>query len=183
MKLRPIVLALALAVSAAPALAAPAPAASLAARLQRVEDLQKIDALLERYYWIIDAHDYRTYSEMFVADGELICCSSQFKGRQAIFDMMSKSSPNFGPGSVHTGSDHEVDPKGDTANVRSRWAMIVKRANGEPGILERGRYEDVVVRDKDGQWRFKSRHVFAEMRTTAPAAAGAPTPAPAAPAR
>ena len=177
--MKPQLLSLALAcalsagLGAAPALAAPDPAAaSLMARLQRVEDTQKITDLIERYYWIIDARDYRAYSRMFTEDGELACCSNGlFKGRTAIFDMMSKASPDFGPGAVHTGSDLVIDLKGDTADVRSRWAMIMKRSDGQPGILERGHYEDVVVRGADGEWRFKSRRVVNEMKTTPPAAA------------
>jgi uncharacterized protein (TIGR02246 family) len=167
-------------VASGPAWAAkPASLEAKVARLEhdvrRLEDLQAIDALLSHYMQVFDAKDYAAYSKLFTEDGVLTCCGGAFKGQDAIYTMLTTTAPAMAPGSAHVHSDPQIVLNGDEADVVSRWLLVTKGADGRPAIAGRGRYEDVMVRGADGQWRFKSRHVFSELSgpRPAPAATGA----------
>jgi uncharacterized protein (TIGR02246 family) len=143
--------------------------------IRRLEDLQAIDALLSHYMQVFDAKDYAAYSRLFTEDGVLTCCGGTFKGQDAIYKMLTSTAPAMAAGSAHMHSDPQIVLNGDEADVVSRWMLVTKGADGRPAIAGRGRYEDVMVRGADDQWRFKSRRVFSELSgpRPAPAATGA----------
>lgn len=133
-------------------------AASLAARLQRLEDLEEIRTLLLDYGSLLDSRDLAGYSRLFAKDGEWVGGFGSAKGPQEILAFMQK---NLGTGpnlnhSFHILSNFKIEVKGDAATAWSRWTFITPGSDGKPVINQSGRYDDILVRE-DGRWKFKRR--------------------------
>jgi uncharacterized protein (TIGR02246 family) len=132
--------------------------ASVAARLQRLEDIEEIRTLLTDYGRFLDSRDLAAYSRLFATDGEWVGGFGSAKGNAGILEFMQK---NLGTGpnrnnSYHILSNFEIDVKGDTATAWSRWTFIVPGTDGKPALSQAGRYDDILVRE-NGRWRFKRR--------------------------
>jgi ketosteroid isomerase-like protein len=131
---------------------------SLAARIQRLEDLEVIRAVLLEYGRTLDAHDFAAYSRLFAADGEWVGGLGSVKGPAAIQAFMEKNI-GAGPNTAHTYhllSNFVIDVRGDTATAWSRWAYVTPGADGKPVIAQGGHYDDTFVRE-NGHWKFKRR--------------------------
>jgi hypothetical protein len=132
--------------------------ASVAARLQRLEDIEEIRTLLTDYGRFLDSRDLPAYSRLFAKDGEWVGGFGSAQSPAGILAFMEK---NLGTGpnrnnSYHILSNFEIDVKGDTATAWSRWTFVVPGADGKPVISQSGRYDDTLVRES-GRWRFKRR--------------------------
>jgi len=132
----------------------------LAARVQRLEDIDEVRTLLTDYGRLLDAHDLAAYSRLFAKDGEWVGGFGSAKGPAAIQTLMEK---NLGvtratkPGSTyHLLTNFEIDVHGDSATAWSRWSFIVTTADSKPAILYGGHYDDTLVRE-DGRWKFLRR--------------------------
>lgn len=131
---------------------------SIAARLQRLEDIEEIRTLLTDYGRLLDSRDLVGYSKLFAKDGEWVGGFGTAQGPAGILAFMEK---NLGTGPNRSGSYHilssfEIDVKGDAATAWSRWTFIVPGADGKPVLSQAGRYDDALVRE-NGRWRFKRR--------------------------
>ena len=131
---------------------------SIAARLQRLEDIEEIRTVLLDYGRFLDSRDLAAYSRLFAKDGEWVGGFGSSKGPAEILAFMQK---NLGTGpnrnnSYHILSNFEIDVKGDTATAWSRWTFIVPAADGKPVISQAGRYDDTLIRE-EGRWKFKRR--------------------------
>ena len=132
--------------------------ASLAARLQRLEDIEEIRTLLLDYGRFLDSRDLASYSRLFAKDGEWVGGFGSVKspaGIQAFMEKNLGTGPNRG-NTYHILSNFIIDVKGDTATAWSRWTFITPSADGKPVISQAGRYDDTLVRE-DGRWKFKRR--------------------------
>jgi len=132
--------------------------AALAARLQRLEDIEEIRTLLLDYGRFLDARDLPAYSRLFAKDGEWVGGFGSAQGPAGILAFMEK---NLGTGPNRTNTFHilsnfEIEVKGDTATAWSRWTFVTPGADGKPAISQAGRYDDTLVRE-NGKWRFKRR--------------------------
>ena len=132
--------------------------AALAARLQRLEDIEEIRTLLLDYGRFLDARDLKSYSALFAKDGEWVGGFGSAQGPAGILAFMEK---NLGTGPNRTNTFHilsnfEIDVKGDTATAWSRWTFVTPGPDGKPAISQAGRYDDILVRE-NGRWRFKRR--------------------------
>ena len=131
---------------------------SLAARVQRLEDLEEIRILLLDYGRFLDARDFGAYSRLFAKDGTWTGGFGSVQGPAAIQAFMEKNmgtAPNRA-NNYHLLSNFAIDVQGDLANVWSRWALVVPGADGRPTIAQAGHYDDVLIRE-DGRWRFQRR--------------------------
>lgn len=143
--------------------AAPSPRASqadssLAARLQRFEDKEEIQALLLDYGRFLDSRDLAAYSRLFAKDGEWVGGFGSVQSPAAIQAFMEKNlgtGPNRG-NTFHIMSNFTINVKGDTATAWSRWTFVAPGPDGRPVISQSGRYDDTLVRE-DGRWKFKRR--------------------------
>jgi SnoaL-like domain len=132
--------------------------ASVASRLQRLEDIEEIRTLLTDYGRFLDSRDLPAYSRLFSKEGEWVGGFGSAKGPADILAFMQK---NLGTGpnrnnSYHILSNFEIDVKGDSATAWSRWTFIVPAADGKPVISQAGRYDDTLIRE-EGRWKFKRR--------------------------
>lgn len=132
--------------------------ASIAARLQRLEDMEEIRTLLLDYGRLLDKRDLVSYSKLFAKDGEWVGGFGTAKGPAGILEFMQK---NLGAGPNQTNTFHilsnfEIEVKGDSATAWSRWTFVVPGTDGKPVLSQAGRYDDMLVRE-DGHWKFKRR--------------------------
>ncbi len=131
---------------------------SMAARMQRLEDVEQIQRVLLDYGRSLDAHDFAAYSRLFAKDGEWVGGFGSVRGPAAIQAFMEKNiGPISKPGTTyHLLSNFEIDVHGDTATVWSRWAYVIPGADKKPVIAQGGHYDDTFVRE-NGQWKFQRR--------------------------
>jgi hypothetical protein len=131
--------------------------ASLAARVQLLEDKEEIRNLLIDYGRLLDARDFAGYSRLFAKDGEWSGGFGTTQGPAAIQAFMEKNIP--GPNTGHTYhilSNFEIQVHGDTATAWSRWAYVTPGPDQKPVIAQGGSYDDTLVRE-NGHWKFKRR--------------------------
>jgi ketosteroid isomerase-like protein len=130
---------------------------ALAARVQRLEDIQEIQRVLLDYGRFLDARDFASYSRLFAKDGEWAGGFGTVQGPAAIQAFMEKqiTGPNRG-NTFHILSNFEIDVQGDTATAWSRWTFVTPGADKKPAVSQAGRYDDTFVRE-NGHWKFKRR--------------------------
>lgn len=153
--------------SVAPAVASAAQ--SVEARLQRLEDVEDIRLLLERYVELNEARDYAGYTQLFARDGELVLRVGRARGPAQILELLQK---NFGganaargprPGSSHLITNLRIEVRGDTATAFSRWTLLSPLENGRQEVAGKGHYQDRLVRE-DGRWKFSERTIATDRR-------------------
>jgi hypothetical protein len=138
-----------------PALFARPRTASLESRLQRLEDIEELRAVVIDYGRVLDARDFASYARLFAK--EWVGGLGSVKGPTAIQAFMERNIP--APNSAHNYhvlSNFEIDVHGDIATVWSRWAFIVPGPDQKPVMAQGGRYDDLLV-GEDGRWKFKRR--------------------------
>ncbi|HSP66308.1 MAG TPA: nuclear transport factor 2 family protein [Bryobacteraceae bacterium] len=130
---------------------------ALAARVQRLEDMEEIRTVLLDYGRFLDARDFAAYSRLFARDGEWVGGFGTVQGPAAIQAFMEKNLPGPNRGNTfHILSNFEIEVHGDAATARSRWTFVTPGADKKPAMAQAGRYEDTLVRE-NGHWRFKRR--------------------------
>ena len=135
----------------------PADKQPLAARIQRLEDVDEIRTVLLNYGRYLDARDFGAYSRLFAEDGEWVGGFGTVRGPAAIQAFMEKNIPGANSGhTFHILSNFIIDVHGDTATAWSRWTFITPDKEKKPVIAQSGRYDDTLVREK-GRWKFKRR--------------------------
>jgi uncharacterized protein (TIGR02246 family) len=143
-------------------------APSLEARVRVLEDKDKIQRVLLDYGRTLDAKDFATYSQLFAKDGEWVGGFGSVHGLAAIQAFMEKNIGAANAGATyHLLSNFEIDVHGDTATAWSRWAFVVKGADGKPSVAQGGHYDDTLVRE-NGYWRFKKRVAAADIAPPMP---------------
>ena len=152
-------------------LGTPAPAAAddlatLAARVQVLEDREEIRALILTYGQAHDHRDYRTFASLFAANGEWIGGLGTAKGPDAIFALMDKSIghnplPN-GSGTFHSMTNDQIKIDGDRASSTTKWLYITAADDNSPKLTYLGHYDDEFVRE-NGRWRFLRRQSVSDI--------------------
>lgn len=149
--------------------------ASLAARVQRLEDIEEIRILLTDYGRLLDAHDLRGYSQLFAKNGEWVGGFGSATGPAAIEALMVKNlgtTSKSHPGSTyHLLTNFVIDVHGDTGTAWSRWTFVVTGADNRPTMMYGGHYDDTLVRE-NGHWKFQKRVAVNDIPQTAAAPPG-----------
>ena len=142
----------------------------LAARIQRLEDIEEIQGVLLDYGRYLDARDFAGYSRLFAKDGEWAGGFGTVQGPAAIQAFMEKqiTGPNRG-NTFHILSNFKVDVHGDTATAWSRWTFVTPGADKKPAVAQAGRYDDTFVLE-NGHWKFKRRVASNDIPVADPAA-------------
>jgi ketosteroid isomerase-like protein len=142
---------------------------SIAARLQRLEDMEEIRTVLVNYGRFLDARDFGAYSRLFAKDGEWVGGFGTVKGPAEIRTFMEMQIPGKNSGNTyHILSNFEIEVRGDTATAWSRWAYVTPGTDGKPVIAQGGRYDDTLVRE-NGAWKFKRRVASNDIPSAGPA--------------
>jgi hypothetical protein len=140
--------------------------ASLAKRVQVLEDRESIRALILAYGQAHDHRDYRTFSTLFASNGEWVGGLGSAKGPQAIFELMDRTighdpKPN-GSGTYHVMTNDQIEIEGDRASATTKWIYITPGETNTPTLVFLGRYEDQFVRE-NGEWKFLRREAPADI--------------------
>jgi uncharacterized protein (TIGR02246 family) len=140
--------------------------ATLAARVQVLEDREEIRALILSYGQAHDHRDYRTFASLFAANGEWIGGLGTAKGPDAIFALMDKSIghnplPN-GSGTFHSMTNDQIKIDGDRASSTVKWLYITAADDNSPKLTFLGHYDDQFVRE-NGRWRFLRRQSISDI--------------------
>ena len=140
--------------------------ASLAKRVQVLEDREAIRALILAYGQAHDHRDYRTFSNLFASNGEWVGGLGSAKGPQAIFELMDKTIghnplPN-GSGTYHVMTNDQIKIDGDRASATTKWIYITPGQNTTPTLVFLGHYEDQFIRE-NGEWKFLRREAPADI--------------------
>ena len=149
----------ALIMSAVATAAIAAEPASLATRVQQIEDREAIQRLLMEYGRSLDNRDFVTYSHLFASNGEWSGSFGSFRGPAAIEAAMVKAFANAADipkgTNFHMMSNVIIDLQGDKATASSKW-IFFKMAGSKPEGAIAGRYDDELIRE-NGQWKFLKR--------------------------
>jgi uncharacterized protein (TIGR02246 family) len=145
--------------------------ASLAARVQRLEDMEEIRIVLTEYGRTLDTRDFAAYSQLFAKDGAWVGGFGSVQGPPAIQAFMEK---NIGTGpnlahNHHLLTNFVIDVHGDTATAWSHWSFVVPGKDKTPMIAQSGRYDDLLIRE-NGHWKFKLRTVTNDIPSGPPSA-------------
>lgn len=134
--------------------------ASLAKRVQTLEDREAIRALILAYGQAHDNRDYRKFSELFASEGEWIGGLGRAKGPEAIFELMDSTighdpQPD-GSGTYHVMTNEQIVIDGDRASATTKWIYLTPGEDGAPRTVLLGHYDDEFIRE-DGAWKFLRR--------------------------
>jgi hypothetical protein len=142
---------------------------SLAARVQRMEDIEEIRTVLIGYGRTLDAHDFGGYSRLFAKEGEWVGGFGTVKGPAAIEAFMVKNigAPGKPGGTYHLLTNFVIDVRGDTATAWSRWTFVTPGLDRKPAMAQGGHYEDTLMREA-GHWKFKRREAFTDIPASGP---------------
>jgi hypothetical protein len=144
----------------------------LAARIQRMEDIEEIRTVLVNYGRFLDAHDFAAYGRLFAHGGEWIGGFGTVKGPTDIEAFMIKNigAPGKPTGTCHLLSNFIIDVHGDQATAWSRWNFVTPGSDNKPAIAQGGHYEDSLVRE-NSHWKFSRREAFVDIPQGGPAPA------------
>ena len=122
----------------------------------------------ENYGRFLDAHDFKSYGELFAKDGEWIGGFGSVTGPAAVEAFMVKNigTPGKPSGTYHLLTNFIIDVHGDTATAWSRWNFVTPGADKKPAIAQGGHYEDTLVRE-NGHWKFRRREAFSDIPVAA----------------
>jgi uncharacterized protein (TIGR02246 family) len=140
--------------------------ASLAARVQVLEDREEIRALILAYGQAHDHRDYRTFASLFATNGEWIGGLGSAIGPDAIFALLDKSIghnplPN-GSGTYHVMTNDQIVIAGDRASSTTKWLYITANDDNTPKPTYLGHYDDRFIRE-NGRWKFLRRESVSDV--------------------
>jgi hypothetical protein len=136
--------------------------ADLRARLMRLEDERAIITRLHRYGQSIDAGDEAAWVDCFTEDGSFRSGgrvdrpTREVNGRDALRAFIARHSRRPERYHQHVLVEPIVVLDGDTASCSSAF-MVLMEHKDQPLLRVFGRYDDELVRDTDGAWRFRLR--------------------------
>ena len=139
-----------------------------------MKDWMSIQEALHRYHFGLDRHDNKILASAFTEDGALVSenangVETRLQGREKIAarGIMGVAPPPDGPPPPpgerwhFTGDDHYVFESSTRATHYSYWLDMLAPSTGDrtPKLSTPGHYEDILVKQKDGQWLFSVRKI------------------------
>ncbi len=120
-----------------------------------MSDKDDIRELLARYCFALDADRFEEMAALFTPDGVWETAFGTGTGRTGIIAQAQSISTGARPRRVHLTTNIVIEIAGDTATVRSNWALVQNSPHG-PTIGSGGGYSDRLAK-LDGHWYFKHR--------------------------
>jgi len=139
---------------------------ALAARLQRLEDLEEIRQLFIDYGHHLDRGNFAEYAALFAEEGEvLLGPMGRAKGPAEIEALMRRTLEGRVGTSFHLITSPVVQLDGDRATSQVMWTVLARGEDGAPEVTMLGHHRDELVREK-GRWRFLRRAGYPDLPTT-----------------
>lgn len=141
--------------------------ATLEDRVRLLEDERDILRTLYTYGHAIDYDLEAEFLDCWAEDALLNWGSNSFRGEAEIRTTFRAHTHAPSIYHKHLLSEPLIQIDGDRARAQSMFARVDSYPEG-PKVLAIGRYRDVLVRSKDGRWRFAERHAEVESIGTPP---------------
>jgi uncharacterized protein (TIGR02246 family) len=134
--------------------------ATLAGRIQVLEDREAIRALILEYGAAHDARDYRRFAALFADSGEWVGGLGSARGPAAIFELMDRTIGHDpqpgGSGTYHVMTNEQIVIDGDSASATTKWIYLTPGPDEAPRMVFLGHYNDQFIRE-NGEWKFLRR--------------------------
>lgn len=145
--------------------------AELLERVRLLEDRAAIGELFQEYKRVLDGKDFEAYANLFTADGEFVAGEVVGHGREGIHSLVEGMLGNLlaeGEGQdMHLVVNASIeDPRDQQSSAAVTWLYFVPGADGQPELAKVGHYDDDVVRQDDGRWRFRRRSAPSDIPAT-----------------
>ncbi|MGY1712094.1 nuclear transport factor 2 family protein [Geodermatophilus sp. SYSU D00758] len=124
-----------------------------------------IENVLNRYSIAYDENDMTEMADTFaegavlsmrIAGGDLI---GPFEGKEAVMKLMTDSLAGQTDQRRHVTTNVVLRKETDDSAVVSSYLTLISVKDGTATLLSTARYEDELVREADGAWRFTKRHI------------------------
>jgi hypothetical protein len=144
---------------------------SLAARVRVLEDREDIRALILAYGRAHDHRDYRSFANLFAANGEWIGGLGSARGPDAIFALLDETIGHNplpeGSGTFHVMTNEQIEIDGNQASATTKWLYITPADDDSPRLTYLGHYDDQYIREH-GEWKFLRRQSFSDISPLRP---------------
>jgi uncharacterized protein (TIGR02246 family) len=122
------------------------------------DDKNAIREVLAQYCFHLDADEFEAMAALFTPDGTWDTAFGKGTGRDGIVaQARGIATGTVRPRRAHLTTNIVIVLDGDTATVRSNWAVVTNSATG-PKIGSAGAYADQMVK-RDGRWYFRYRKI------------------------
>jgi uncharacterized protein (TIGR02246 family) len=124
-----------------------------------------IENVLNRYSIAYDDNDMAEMADTFaedavlsmrIAGGDLI---GPFEGKAAVMKLMTDSLASQTDQRRHVTTNMAVRKETEDAATVNSYLTLISVEGGTATLLSTGKYEDELVREADGAWRFTKRHL------------------------
>ncbi|RFU19135.1 nuclear transport factor 2 family protein [Geodermatophilus marinus] len=124
-----------------------------------------IENVLNRYSIAYDENDMTEMADTFadgavlsmrIAGGDLI---GPFEGKEAVMKLMTDSLAGQTDQRRHVTTNVVLRKETEDSAVVSSYLTLISVQDGTATLLSTARYEDELVREGDGAWRFTKRHI------------------------
>ena len=132
------------------------------ARLQRLEDIDAIWRLCQRYRRHLDERDFAAYSRLFTDDGVWIGNLGSATGPEEIEQLLVRTlelHPDPAVRHLHLVDNPVIEVDGDEGTAETTWVYITRDFSDNPVLSLIGHYNDKLVRTEEG-WKFKRREAY-----------------------
>lgn len=134
--------------------------ATLAERVQALEDREAIRKLILDYGTFHDHRDYRSLAALFARDGVWESGMGSGTGPDGVFKLMDGTIGHNplpeGSGTFHVLTNDRITVNGDRAEAVTKWLYVTPGQGGGPNTVLLGHYNDTFIRE-DGAWKFLRR--------------------------
>jgi hypothetical protein len=119
------------------------------------DDVAEIITLAHEFNRAVDAHEPAAWVQTWTADGELDGPLGTLRGHDALAEWISATVASLSH-TRHCSVNEVVRGDGDHATMRSSY-FVLKTESAPPSLFLSGSYDDELVREADGRWRFARR--------------------------
>ncbi len=124
-----------------------------------------IENVLNRYSIAYDQNDMTEMADTFaegatltmrIAGGDLI---GPFEGKEAVMKLMTDSLASQTDQRRHVTTNVAIRKETEDAATVTSYLTLISVEGGKATLLSTAKYEDELVREGDGGWRFTKRHI------------------------
>lgn len=124
-----------------------------------------IENVLNRYSIAYDDNDMAEMADTFaegavlsmrIAGGDLI---GPFEGKTAVMKLMTDSLASQTDQRRHVTTNVAIRKETEDAATVTSYLTLISVEDGKATLLSTAKYEDELVREGDGAWRFTKRHI------------------------
>jgi len=124
-----------------------------------------LENVLNRYSIAYDDNDMTEMADTFadkavltmrIGGGDLI---GPFEGKEAVMKLMTDSLASQSDQRRHVTTNMAVRKETDDAATVDSYLTLISIENGKATLLSTALYQDELVKEADGAWRFTKRHI------------------------